>query len=231
MRSKPTLVVDTTKNVKNESEYELNISPRASFTSLSDTKPTTTPTTTTQQSSSNATTIEPTPSIRLLFSLVSRYHFLVLLLPAILSSMTAGGIAPFMTIVVGNAFNTFAQFPLSPLPPQQQAAAQATLLHQIGISCIELVALAVGSVALGSLTSSLWIWVGEINAMSVRTVVYQTVVAKEMVWFDTHLGAGEPTVDDSSNGPLGAGGLMAKFAKFVSFFIYFPFFDNSCRTK
>ena len=221
MRSKPTLAVDTTKNVTNESQYELNVSPRASFTSLSDTKPTTP----TQQSSSNATTIAPTPSIRLLFSLVSRYHFFVLLLPAILSSMTAGGIAPFMTIVVGNAFNTFAQFPLSPLPPQQQAAAQATLLHQIGLSCLELVALAVGSVALGSLTSSLWIWVGEINAMSVRTVVYQTVVAKEMVWFDTHLGAGDqPTVDDSSNGPLGAGGLMAKFARFVSLFILFSFF-------
>jgi hypothetical protein len=29
MRSKPTLAVDTTKSVKNESEYELNVSPRA----------------------------------------------------------------------------------------------------------------------------------------------------------------------------------------------------------
>ena len=63
--------------------------------------------------------------------------------------MTAGGIVPFRTIVVGIAFNTFAQFLSSPLPQQQQAAAaQATLLHRIGLFCLESVALAVGSVAL-----------------------------------------------------------------------------------
>lgn len=52
--------------------------------------------------------------------------------------------------------------------------------------------------------------------MSVRRAVYQSVIGKDMLWFDLHLGAGEnQAVADDSNGPVGAGGLMAKFARFV----------------
>jgi len=201
MRSKSTVQVDDT-----ELPYELNVSPRSSIESheTAEIKPV--------QPNVNSS---PTPSIRLLFSLIPRHHCLILLIPAILTSMIAGGIAPFMTIVVGQAFNAFAQFPSSPLPPPAAAAAKATLLHQVGLSCLELIALAVGSIALGSLTSCLWIWVGEINAMSIRKVVYQGVVGKDMVWFDLHLGA-----DENPQGPLGAGGLMAKFARLV---LFFPF--------
>ncbi|KAF8802026.1 P-loop containing nucleoside triphosphate hydrolase protein [Phlegmacium glaucopus] len=195
MRSKSTLKVDT------ELPYDLNVSPRSSLESHEITKTTLT---TTQPNA----TCNPTPSIRLLFSLIPRHHCLVLLIPAILSSVIAGGIAPFMTIVVGQAFNAFAQFPSSSPPA---AAAKATLLHQVGISCLELIALGVGSIALGSLTSCLWIWVGEINAMSVRNAVYQAVVGKDMVWFDSNLG--DQMVDENAQGPVGAGGLMAKFAR------------------
>ena len=31
----------------------------------------------------------------------------------------------------------------------------------------------------------------EMNAMSVRRAVYQSVIAMDLVWFDLHLGAGE----------------------------------------
>ena len=52
--------------------------------------------------------------------------------------------------------------------------------------------------------------------MSVRRTVYQSVIGKEMFWFDLHLGAGEQqAVADMANDPLGAGGLMAKFARLV----------------
>jgi ATP-binding cassette subfamily B (MDR/TAP) protein 1 len=52
--------------------------------------------------------------------------------------------------------------------------------------------------------------------MSVRKVVYQSVISKEMLWFDLHLGAGQQQpLADNPNGPLGAGGLMAKFSRFV----------------
>ena len=211
-----------------ELNYELNVSPRSSLASL-DIK-------------TNAITHPPppptptrplTPSIRLLFSLVPRRHFFVLVLPAILSSLASGGIAPFMTIVVGQTFDAFAHFPTSsPIT----AEAKQTLLRQVGLSCLELIALAVGSIALGSLTSCLWIWVGEMNAMSVRKAVYQSVITKEMFWFDLHLGAGEQAVADNANGPLGAGGLMAKFARLVlhscfSITVLFSFYSETDNVR
>lgn len=103
-----------------------------------------------------------------------------------------------MTYVIGQAFDAFAQFPLGPNPPQE---AKDGLLHSVGLAAIELLALAVGSLALGSVTSSLWIWTGERNAMALRRAVYRSVANKDMVWFDTHLGEQD------------AGGLMAKFTR------------------
>ena len=70
-----------------------------------------------------------------------------------------------------------------------------------------LVGLAVGALALGSLTSSLWIWTGERNLVAVRKRVYAAVTRKELVWFDTQAGK------ESEDSTLGAGGLMAKFTK------------------
>jgi ATP-binding cassette subfamily B (MDR/TAP) protein 1 len=120
-----------------------------------------------------------------------------------------------MTYVVGQAFNAFAQFPLTPNPPQ---SAKSILLHNVGIAALELLGLAFGSFALGSLTSSLWIWTTEMNVMSLRKRVYRAVTQKDMVWFDTKMGA-EGTVQsaDGEQGPLGAGGLMLKFTKLVTF--------------
>ena len=153
------------------------------------------------------------PSIHHLFSQLSPRHRLLLLFPAILTSLIAGGIAPFMTYVVGQAFDAFAQFPLTPNPPQSD---KSTLLHNVGIAALELLGLAVGSLALGSLTSSLWIWTGERNVMALRKRVYRAVTQKDMVWFDTKMGAeGNLQSSDSEQGPLGAAGLMAKFTRFV----------------
>ena len=59
------------------------------------------------------------------------------------------------------------------------------------------------------------------NAMSVRRAVYQSVIAKDLVWFDLHLGAGKQrAVADSPDGPIGAGGLMAKFSRFVLYICF-----------
>ncbi|CCM02000.1 uncharacterized protein FIBRA_04074 [Fibroporia radiculosa] len=150
------------------------------------------------------------PSIRLLFSLVSTRDFYTIVLPAILTSMLAGGIAPFMTYVIGLSFDAFAQFPTTPNPPE---SAKTTLLHGVGIAALELVALAVGALALSSITSSLWIWTGERNLMAVRKKVYASVTRKDMVWFDLKMGADDSVLSTDESGPLGAGGLMAKFAR------------------
>ena len=148
----------------------------------------------------------PTPSVQLLFSLLSRRHLLLLLLPAVLSSIVAGGVAPFMTYVVGRAFATFAAFPQSN-PTQRD---KSHLLQGVGIAALELIALAVGAIVLSSLTSCLWIWVGERNVMAVRKHVYRSVSAKDIAWFDTKMGA-----ESDDQRPLGPGGLMAKFSRSV----------------
>jgi ATP-binding cassette subfamily B (MDR/TAP) protein 1 len=89
-------------------------------------------------------------------------------------------------------------------------------LHGVGLAALELVGLAVGSLALSSITSCLWIWAGEHNAMALRKKVYAAVTDKDMVWFDTKMGAeGNVTSAEDEQGPMGAGGLMAKFARYA----------------
>ncbi|KAI9060101.1 P-loop containing nucleoside triphosphate hydrolase protein [Trametes sanguinea] len=152
----------------------------------------------------------PQPSLRLLFSLLSRRDFFVLILPAILTSVFAGGVAPFMTYVIGRSFDSFAAFPTTPNP---SADAKHQLLRGVGLAAVELVGLAVGALALSSLTSCLWIWTGERNLVAVRKRIYAAVTRKDMVWFDTKMGSEESVQAVEGDGPVGAGGLMANFAR------------------
>ncbi|KAG6854708.1 hypothetical protein C0991_002421 [Blastosporella zonata] len=192
----PALAVDT---INDDVHYDLSPSPRSSI--YSDVKIPFTPVTVNAPKPLQ-------PSLRLLFSLLPSRYRLLLLLPAVISSIIAGGIAPFMTFVVGEAFAAFAQYPLS--HPTQQDKNQ--LLHGVGIAAIELVALAVGALTLSSVTSCLWIWTGERNLLSIRRRVYDAVTAKDMVWFDAKMGS-DSTHSSQDQGPLGAGGLMAKFTR------------------
>ena len=154
----------------------------------------------------------PRPSIRLLYSFCTKRDILILLLPAVGTSILAGAMAPFMTQVIGQAFDAFAQFPLTPNPPEQ---AKQDLLRNVGFASLELIGLAVGQLAFSSLMSSLWIWMGERNVMRIRKRVYYTITAKSMTWFDLKLGGDiRSTLDEK----VGAGGLMAKFTRYAFIF-------------
>jgi ATP-binding cassette subfamily B (MDR/TAP) protein 1 len=83
-------------------------------------------------------------------------------------------------------------------------------LHTVALSSLELVAIAVITLVLGSITSTLWVWVGESILLALRNKVYQSVSAKELLWFDLKLSTTDPSAD---KGPLGAGGLMAQFSR------------------
>ncbi|KAF8452773.1 P-loop containing nucleoside triphosphate hydrolase protein [Boletus edulis BED1] len=155
----------------------------------------------------------PAPTFKLLFSFLTPRRKLVLLTPAVASSVAAGGIAPFMTYVVGQSFNAFAAFPLIPHPSQ---AAKDALLHGVGRAALELVALGIGALLMSSVTSSLWIWTGEWNVVELRRKVYHAVVHNQMEWFDRQTGSSNPTNVQDMGGegaPIGAGGLMVKFAR------------------
>lgn len=201
--------------VSHELEYELDVSPPSSLYSIDDAKHPPTASVPSQNRLSvhtDITTVQatpsppPQPSFKLLFSLLSLRQRLSVLFPAIAFSLVSGGIAPFMTLVVGQVFNSFAHFPLS--NPSQQD--RDRLMHDVGIQALELVGLAAGSVILSSITSCLWIWTGEHNAMALGKRVYRSVTGKDMAWFDTKMGS-----DASQTDSIGAGGMMTQFQRWV----------------
>ncbi|THU82839.1 P-loop containing nucleoside triphosphate hydrolase protein, partial [Dendrothele bispora CBS 962.96] len=142
-------------------------------------------------------------TILTLFSLLTTRQKLVILVPAILSSLIAGGIAPFMTLVLGDSFDAFAKFPLENPSSQDKSH----LLHDVGIAALQLVGLAVGSLALSAITSSLWIWTGELNVREARRRVFSSVISQEIAWFQRRTTSN----DSESDSSLGAAGLMAQF--------------------
>ncbi|KAI5116161.1 hypothetical protein M0805_005750 [Coniferiporia weirii] len=221
---RPALTVDT--DIDNDQVYELTQTPSVHFrrsvdssnssvyTIKADVEPKASSASFTEfgspvspQQQSQPAYTPPVPSIRLLFSQVSRRDALLLLLPAILTSVIMGGVAPFMTQLIGQVFDAFAEFPTS----GATAADGNKLRHTVGIAALELVALAVGAITLSSITSALWISTGERNIMRLRTKVYAAVSGRDMAWFDTKMGAEDAVVSTEGEGPVGAGGLMAKF--------------------
>nr|WCD39451.1 Ste6-1 [Ganoderma boninense] len=201
MRRPTSLVVDT-----DMTSTTSTTSPSASSTHLSKE-----PTPRKAESPSTAQACPPPQaSIPLLFSLLTRRDFFALILPAIFTSVVAGGVAPFMTYVIGRSFDSFAAFPTTPNPSQD---AKRKLLNGVGLAALELVGLAVGALALSSVTSCLWIWTGERNLVAVRKRIYAAVTQKDMVWFDTKMGSDESIQSVEGDGPIGAGGLMANFAR------------------
>lgn len=153
----------------------------------------------------------PPPSLTLLFSYLTRRDVYTFLFPAIFVSMVAGGIAPFMTRVIGQVFDALARFPFSEEPPEQ---AKKRLLHDVGIAAIELIALAAGTLLMSSIMASLWMWVGERNVLSLRKAVYESVTRREMHWFDLKMGQGGGDSADNKAGDGGAGGMVTKFTRY-----------------
>jgi len=149
--------------------------------------------------------VPPQPSFRLLLSLTAR-NDAIILVPAILAAAFAAAMPPLMTVVVGQAFDTFARFPLTSTPSQE---ARADLLRGIGLVALYLAAIAAGTFFFSGALSALWIWFGERTVMRLRRLVYGAVASREMEWFDLGAGA-DPGEGEES---VGAGGLMAKFAR------------------
>jgi ATP-binding cassette subfamily B (MDR/TAP) protein 1 len=102
-----------------------------------------------------------------MYSFLTVRQRVLLLGPAIVSSIVAGSVAPFMTHVVGKVFDAFAKYP--PSDPR--------LLSSISLSALQLVALGCASLALSSIMSILWITTAELNVLALRKAVYHAVLA------------------------------------------------------
>ncbi|KZO99159.1 P-loop containing nucleoside triphosphate hydrolase protein [Calocera viscosa TUFC12733] len=143
----------------------------------------------------------PRPTTILLFSALSRRDVWTLLVPAVCISIALGGCAPFMTQVIGEAFDAFANFPVS----GASADDARTLFYSVGITSAEFGALAVGVMAVSCAGSSLWVRVSERVCRTVRERVFVSVVGREMEWFDMQV--------SKEGGDGNAGGMQTKFAQ------------------
>jgi ATP-binding cassette, subfamily B (MDR/TAP), member 1 len=108
-----------------------------------------------------------------------------------------------MTLAIGNAFNSFSQYPVSGATSEDSHR----LLHDVRWIALELLGLGFGIMILSSVTSGLWIQAGERNVLAIRKHVYSAVTRKDLVWFDTETGK-------DSQADMGVGGLMAAFTKY-----------------
>ncbi|EJU01500.1 P-loop containing nucleoside triphosphate hydrolase protein [Dacryopinax primogenitus] len=143
----------------------------------------------------------PRPTTALLFSALSTKDKCTLLFPAICISLVLGGSAPFMTQVIGEAFDAFANFPVT----GATSADASTLFRSVGITSAELGGLAVGVMAVSCTGSSLWVRCSERVCRTIRERVFVSVVGREMQWFDMQA--------TQEGGDINAGGMQAKFTE------------------
>ena len=68
--------------------------------------------------------------------------------------------------------------------PTMQYEEKDKLLKDVRLSILELLSLAVATLVLSGITSSLWISTGEKNLRALRRRVYHIIANKEVVWFD-----------------------------------------------
>jgi hypothetical protein len=82
-----------------------------------------------QPVSASCTPLEP--SIRLFYSFLSHLDLLFFNLPALSFSILSGGVAPFMIVVVGNVFNSFADFPTQGEQTSSDTHSFTVLVHPL----------------------------------------------------------------------------------------------------
>ncbi|BEI86575.1 hypothetical protein CcaverHIS002_0608620 [Cutaneotrichosporon cavernicola] len=146
------------------------------------------------------------PSFRQFYSLIPIGPRLGYLLPAIMASLVAAAVQPFISTVIGSAFGALAAF-----PPYQAATHEqkVTLLRVVGTASLKLVG-AGGVFALSEYGVFVgWTYFGETSTAYLRRRVYDGVRSKSMAWYDTGMGTAEAAGGDA----VGSGGLMGKFAR------------------
>lgn len=153
------------------------------------------------------------PRFRRLFSLHSRSDWLLLFFPAMATAIAGALAQPYMSLVVGEAFQVFASYPsdLSLVTPE----IAETFAKGVKMTSLKLALAGTAAMLLNYIRGALWIRHGERMVARLRETVYVGVQAKGMEWFDLGMGLDPDEVDEDGEKAdnIGAGGLMAKFTK------------------
>jgi ATP-binding cassette, subfamily B (MDR/TAP), member 1 len=118
-----------------------------------------------------------TASVKHLFAFTKRQHAGTLS-TAIVAAIVTGGLKTTLAVVLGKIFEVIAQFGAGMLEDRQA-------LSQVSTWCVVLCALGGGVWLSNASFLALWITFGELQAKSVRNLVFGSVLGKEMAWFDT----------------------------------------------
>lgn len=159
-------------------------------------------------------TTEPIkPKFRDLLCLSQKRDIIFDLLPAVILAIAGSLIQPYMSVIIGEAFAVFSDYPteLSSATAEQNAALSAGVIR----SSIKLTIAGLVAMSLNYTKGALWIRHGEGVVARLREAVFVGVQGKQMEWFDLGMGINPDEKDDEGRNleAIGAGGLMAKFTK------------------
>lgn len=145
------------------------------------------------------------PSWVRLYSVTTPRERLSCLIPAVLFAIGSAMVAPYMTVLIGDAFSGLAAFWFSKKTDDDHAV----MMRIERDVTLKIVILAIVSFVLTYLKNALWVTYGELTANRLRRMMYDGVLEKPMEWYDMGMGTTEP----DQSGAVGAGGLMGKFAR------------------
>ncbi|WAR58581.1 hypothetical protein PtB15_5B815 [Puccinia triticina] len=181
------------------------------------------------QPTPNARSVGLFKSLIIIFSFTSKLDYVLLVLPAFLLSVLSGLLPAYMTILVGQAFQLFADYTIAttgaPDSPAIIAQAKDTLRQKIGEVAIKLVCLGGATFLLSLVTHTLWAINGSKICEKIQAAVYDSVSQRELGWFENGMKtryqfSGEESAnkdscptDDRSATSQSPAGLMARFAR------------------
>ncbi|PLW50024.1 hypothetical protein PCASD_01277 [Puccinia coronata f. sp. avenae] len=168
-------------------------------------------------------------SLIIIFSFTSKLDYVLLVLPAFLLSVLSGLLPAYMTILIGQAFQLFADYTITITGATDSTTiidqAKDTLRQKIGLVAIKLVSLGCATFLLSLVTHTLWAINGSKICEKIQATVYDSVSQRELGWFENGMKTSYRFLDEESdNNDSGStnersstsqspAGLMARFAR------------------
>ncbi|WRT66924.1 uncharacterized protein IL334_003889 [Kwoniella shivajii] len=158
-------------------------------------------------------TVDPIrPTFRGLYTLSSMSEYILLLIPAMVLSILSALIAPYMSMIIGDAFSVFAAYPF--LTGEASDAERAALKNGVTDTSLKFTIAGILAVLFNYFKGVFWVRYGESVAARLRETVYIGVQDKTMEWFDMGMGMNAAEeIHAEKREAIGAGGLMSKFTR------------------
>ncbi|CAH7683434.1 P-loop containing nucleoside triphosphate hydrolase protein [Phakopsora pachyrhizi] len=184
-----------------------------------------------QKQISNRQGIGIIQALRELYSFSTKRDLIILVLPAIICSILCGLLPPCMTIMIGSAFQSFADYAVStsiPLAdPTAVEEAKSLLRHRIGIISLKLALIGCVTLALSLIAHTLWAISASKISQKIQVAIYDSISERDLAWFENGMRTRYiPTSEENSAQPaegVGGGlqekceespaGLMSRFSR------------------